>query len=211
MKKWRQTMNAYDETFLNDAQYFLGELFETGVYVLDLDLEDIWMRFLFSNYSLNLGAGDPFVIFGKSGSEAIFEISGKRKELPFIYDRTPEFWLGWALAYYQWERDIPFSFITRQVNISDLLLLYKKYHEIDITHFCDEMDRIIKAHKKETNLKRMRINCGYTQKELALLTSIPLRTIQQYEQGQKNINNAQANYVISLAQALNCSPKELLE
>ena len=75
-------MNAYDETFLNDAQYFLGELFETGVYVLDLDLEDIWMRFLFSNYSLNLGAGDPFVIFGKSGSEAIFEISGKRKELP---------------------------------------------------------------------------------------------------------------------------------
>ena len=58
-------MNAYSEMFLNDAQYFLGELFETGVYVLNLNLEDIWMRFLFSNYSLNLGAGDPFVIFGK--------------------------------------------------------------------------------------------------------------------------------------------------
>ena len=190
MKKWRQTMNAYSEMFLNDAQYFLGELFETGVYVLNLNLEDIWMRFLFSNYSLNLGAGDPFIIFGKSGSEAIFEISGKRKELPFIYDRTPEFWLGWTLAYYQWEKNIPFSFITRQVSISDLLLLYKKYHEIDITHFCDEMDRIIK---------------------LALLTSIPLRTIQQYEQRQKNINKAQANYVISLAQALNCSVRDILE
>ncbi len=211
MKKWRQTMNAYDEAYLNDAQYFLGELFETGVYVLDLDLEDIWMRFLFSNYSVNLGTGDPFVIFGKSGSEAIFEISGKRKELPFIYDRTPEFWLGWALAYYQWEKNIPFSFITRQVSISDLLLLYKKYHEIDIAHFVNEIDRLRSLNKKDTNLKRIRMDRGLSQKELATLTSIPLRTIQQYEQRQKNINKAQANYVISLAQALNCSVRDILE
>ena len=210
MKKWRQTMNAYDEAFLNDAQYFLGELFETGVYVLDLDLEDIWMRFLFSNYSLNLGAGDPFVIYGKSGSEAIFEISGIRKKLPFIYNRTPEFWLGYSLAYYQWYKNIPFSSIANKIDINKLLLHYSIYHEMDIMHFCDLLDDLIKRNKI-SNLQRMRKRCGLSQKELALLTSIPLRTIQQYEQGQKNINNAQANYVISLAQALNCSPKEILE
>ena len=62
-----------------------------------------------------------------------------------------------------------------------------------------------------TNLKRIRINCGLSQKELATITSIPLRTVQQYEQKQNNINKAQANYILSLAQALNCSPKELLE
>lgn len=205
-------MNAYSDLYIEEAQDWLGELFETGVYVLNIELDDLWNHFIFSHYSLSFASGDPFTICGKSGSEVAFEITGKsRIKLPFIYDRTPEYWLGWALAYYQWEKNIPFSFITRQVKISDLLLLYKKYHEIDITHFCDEMDRIIKAHKKETNLKRIRIDCGFTQKELAFLTNIPLRTIQQYEQGQKNINNAQANYVLSLAQVLNCSPKEILE
>ena len=89
--------------------------------------------------------------------------------------------------------------------------MYRKYHEIDITRFCNEMDRLMALAKKETNLKKMRIQCGYSQKELSLITSIPLRTIQQYEQRQKNINKAQANYVILLAQALSCSPKDLLE
>ena len=210
MKKWRQTMNAYNELFLNDAQYFLGELFETGVYVLDLDLQDIWMRFLFSNYSLNLEAGDPFVIYGKSGSEAIFEISGRRKELPFIFDRTPEFWLGYSLAYYQWYKNISFSSIANRIDIHTLLLHYSIYHEMDIMHFCDLLDELIRRNKT-TNLQIMRKHCGLSQKELAALTSIPIRTIQQYEQRQKNINNAQANYVLSLAQALSCSPKDLLE
>ena len=89
--------------------------------------------------------------------------------------------------------------------------MYKKYHEIDIMHFCDEMDRLIKTHRNETNLKRLRKNRGLSQKELADITSIPVRTIQQYEQRQKNINKAQANYIFLLAQALCCSPKDLLE
>ena len=57
----------------------------------------------------------------------------------------------------------------------------------------------------------MRMSRGFSQKELAELTSIPIRTIQQYEQKQKNINNAQTNYVLALSQALSCSPKDILE
>lgn len=205
-------MNAYSDLYIDEAQDWLGELLETAVYVLNIELDDFWNCFIFSHYSLALGSGDPFTICGKSGSEAAFEISGKSKtKLPFIYDRTPEYWLGWALAYYQWEKNIPFSFITRGISINDLLLLYKKYHEIDVTYFCREIDRIIATHKKETNLKRMRTRCKFSQKQLALITNIPLRTIQQYEQGQKNINKAQANYVIALAQALSCSIREILE
>lgn len=40
---------------------------------------------------------------------------------------------------------------------------------------------------------------------------VPLRTIQQYEQKQKNINHARADYVIRLAKALYCRPEDLLE
>ena len=205
-------MNAYSDLYINEAQDWLGEFLETSVCVLNMELKEIWKRFVFSHYSLLFGAGDPFTICGKSGSEAAFELCGKRVDnLPFIYDRTPEYWLGWALAYYQWERNIPFAFITNNVDIEVMLLMYKKYHEMDITHFCEEIDRLMHLHKKEANLKKMRMSRGYSQKELAEITSIPIRTIQQYEQKQKNINNAQANYVLTLAQALSCSPKDILE
>lgn len=205
-------MNAYSDLYINDAQDWLGEYFETSIYVLNIDLKEVWKRFILSQYSLSFGSGDPFTILGKSGSEVAFELCGKRVDsLPFIYDRPPEYWLGWALAYYQWYKNIPFHFIANHIDIETILLMYKKYHEIDIMHFCNEMDRLIKTHRKETNLKRLRKNRGLSQKELADITSIPVRTIQQYEQRQKNINKAQANYIFLLAQALSCSPKDLLE
>ena len=205
-------MTAYSELFFNDAQDWLGEFFETSVYVLNMEIKEVWKRFILSRYSILFGSGDPFTICGKSGSEVAFELCGKRvNELPFIYDRPPEYWLGWALAYYQWEKNIPFIFIAKSVDIETILLMYKKYHEMDVTHFCNEMYRLMRLHKKEANLKRMRMSRGFSQKELAKITSIPIRTIQQYEQKQKNINNAQANYVIALSQALSCSPKDILE
>ena len=52
---------------------------------------------------------------------------------------------------------------------------------------------------------------GYTQAELAGRCDIPLKTIQQYEQRQKNINKAQAEYIIRLSKALCCEPADLLE
>ena len=211
MKKWEQMMNAYSDNYISEAQDWLGEFFETSVYVLHMDLEEVWKRFILSYYSLSFGSGDPFTICGKSGSEVAFLICGKRvNELPFIYDRTPEYWLGWSLAYYQWVKNIPFSFIANRIDINRLLLHYHPYHEMDVSHFVNLVDSISKR-KKETNLKIMRLSRGLSQKELANMTSIPIRTIQQYEQKQKNINNAQANYVLSLAQALSCSPKDILE
>ncbi|MBR5996706.1 MAG: helix-turn-helix transcriptional regulator [Bacilli bacterium] len=205
-------MNAYSESYLAEAQDWLAEFLETSVYVLNKELNEAWMTFILSRYSIRLESGDPFTICGKSGSEVAFIIFGEeRRELPFIYDRPPEYWLGWALAYYQWYRNIPFHFITNHIDIETILLMYKKYHEIDIAHFCDEMDRLISTHKKETSLKRLRMSRGLSQKDLSNITSIPIRTIQQYEQRQKNINKAQANYIFLLAQALSCSPKDLLE
>ena len=46
---------------------------------------------------------------------------------------------------------------------------------------------------------------------LAELSGIPLRTIQQYEQRQKNINKAQIEYLLSLSKTLCCNIEALLE
>ncbi len=43
------------------------------------------------------------------------------------------------------------------------------------------------------------------------MSGVPLRTIQQYEQRQKHINKAQAEYLVMLAKALCCEVDSLLE
>ena len=62
-----------------------------------------------------------------------------------------------------------------------------------------------------TRLKQMRIKNGLSQSELAKASGIPVRTIQQYEQRQKDINKARFEYIISLSAALNCEASMLLE
>lgn len=50
-----------------------------------------------------------------------------------------------------------------------------------------------------------------SQRELSELSGVPLRTIQQYEQQQKNINKAQVEYLVRLSQTLCCEITDLLE
>ena len=82
---------------------------------------------------------------------------------------------------------------------------------MDIRQFVDKMNSLYKEAKPETNLKLLRQNAGLSQRELAEQSGIPLRTIQQYEQRQKNINKAQAEYLAILAKVLCCEINELLE
>ena len=81
---------------------------------------------------------------------------------------------------------------------------------MDITSFCEKIDSLIKANNNVNHLKQLRMRFGYTQNELAILTGIPLRTIQQYEQGQKSLNKAQTDYILALAKALYCHPEDIL-
>ena len=68
----------------------------------------------------------------------------------------------------------------------------------------------VNVHPK-TNLKRIRTNKGYSQKQLAELTGVGLRAIQTYEQRQKDINKAQSGSLFRLAKALGCTMEDLLE
>jgi transcriptional regulator with XRE-family HTH domain len=73
------------------------------------------------------------------------------------------------------------------------------------------MSELYKSKHPETNLKHIRMLAGMTQNELASQSGIPLRTIQQYEQRQKDINKAKAEYLILLSKTLQCSPEALIE
>ena len=75
---------------------------------------------------------------------------------------------------------------------------------------CDAASNKVAGFSTRCSLKRMRMLNGLSQSQLAEASGIPVRTIQQYEQGQKNLSKARAEYIIALARVLNCEPARLL-
>ena len=63
----------------------------------------------------------------------------------------------------------------------------------------------------KTKLKCIRTAKGYSQKQLAELSGVSLRSIQMYEQRNKDINKAQSESLYRLAKVLGCTMESLLE
>lgn len=64
--------------------------------------------------------------------------------------------------------------------------------------------------KLMSNLQNLRKKQNFSQSELAKKSNVNVRMIQYYEQGAKDINNAQAITVYKIAKALNCRVEDLL-
>ena len=207
-------IHAYDKIYLEKARVALGRMLDFAVYDLHMDLHEFWVRFLNSEICRRFETGDSSVLAGMSGIEMAYAVLGEsaqRVKARQTADRSEEYWLGWALAYYQWDTGIAFRDIFDADDILKIKALYSPYHEMDIRHFCDLLNEMYLGRNPVTNLKRYRLIAELSQAQLAEESGVPLRTIQQYEQRQKNINKAQAEYVIRLAKTLYCEPEDLLE
>ena len=68
----------------------------------------------------------------------------------------------------------------------------------------DKMNELYAKKNTTTNLKKLRLAAGMSQSELS-------ETAEVYEQRQKNINKAQTETVLKLADALFCRPIDLME
>ncbi len=207
-------MNAYDRIYLEKARNALGNMLEYAVHDLEHSIGEFWGLFLKSDVSRRFERGDASVIAGKSGIELALTVCGMEKNYPrpsFAEEKSEEYWTGWVLAYYQWNMCVSFSQIDEVVSIEEIRGLYSPYHEMDVRQFCDRLNQICAERLPETNLKRKRLAAGLSQSQLATVTGIPVRTIQQYEQGRKDVNKARAEYVIALSRALYCAPEQLLE
>ena len=89
--------------------------------------------------------------------------------------------------------------------------MYYTLHEADITKFVDIVNERMREYFPETNLKRIRVAYGCTQSELAKKADVSLRSIQMYEQRNKNINKASAETLLSLSKVLGCTMEDLIE
>lgn len=209
-------IRAYDELYLGKARMTLAWMFDYAVNGCRIEIEDFYRMFLMSSYARRFETGNCSVVAGLSGVELAQRViweHDEQRELPkpiFSLDRSPEYWLGFYLSYYQWYNNLKFEQITSKVTIRDILLMYRKYHEMDVMHFVVALDEM-RQERQVARLQEYRKRICLSQRELAEKADVPLRTIQQYEQKQKSINHARVDYVIRLAQALYCRPDDLME
>lgn len=210
---------AYNPLYLEDVMNNLGTMFDCAVHVAHCDLTLFYEMFLSSGVASQIEAGNPRYLSGLSGMELMQLVLDKTsdKTVPVLsyapLDRTPEYWVGWALAYYQWYRARSFSFIkSNGLNINTLLSLYPTLHEADLSKFVQTADAIIEQglqHRKNP-LKAIRKQSRLTQKQLADLSGVSLRMIQAYEQGDQDITKAEVRSVLALARVLGCRPEAIL-
>ena len=210
-------IHAYQEIYLSKAQAILGEAFDYAINVCSIPGNDFIKLFLASSVSRRLENGDPAVLLGKSGIEIaldiVFETTNREmnEEPKERLSRSEEYWLGWALAYYQWWSSRKYGEIFEALSFDDLKMMYPALHEAPVTKFADIADQRIRECFPDTNLKRMRTAIGITQAELAKRSGVSLRSIQMYEQRNKDINKASLESVCRLAKVLGCTAEDLIE
>ena len=209
--------HAYQEIYLNKAQAVLGDAFDYAINTCGIAGESFVKLFLASTVSRRMENGEPAYLAGKSGIEIVVEIvaetMGKELNRDTVehFGRSREYWIGWAVAYYQWHSGRKYSEIFKAITFVDMQQLYYTLHEADVTKFVDVADERIKLIFSETNLKRIRTAYGLTQGELAEKSGVGKRSIQMYEQRNKDINKASVETVYRLARALGCSIEDLIE
>lgn len=210
-------MYAYSELYLNDAKQNLAVFFDYMVCTCGLDGDFCTRLFVQSGYADKFERGNPAIIAGMSGIELarrVLEYAYPHKQFPpsvFSPERSAEYWVGWALAEYQWITCKRFKSIFSRISFPEIRAMYRVYHEMDIIHFIEDMDTRYREVEKEPQLKVIRESHGLSQRELAELSGVKLRSIQMYEQKVNNIDKAQAGTVYKLSRVLGCTVEDLLE
>ena len=209
--------HAYQEIYRSKAQSTLGDAFDYAVNVCGVNGSTFTKLFCASTVSVRMENGEPAYIAGKSGIEIVLEVVSETMGKSLSVEphehmgRSREYWIGWAAAYYQWYSGRKYSEIFKVIPFEDMQQMYYTLHEADITKFVETTDKLMKEHFTETNLKRIRTAYGLTQAELAKRSGVSLRSIQMYEQRNKDINKASVETVYSLAKVLGCTIEDLIE
>ena len=210
-------IHAYQECYLNSAKRNVGIAFDYAINVCKISGADFVNMFLISNISKRIENGEPLYLKGKSGIEIAKEIieqsTGKEIEYKEIinYEKSKEYWIGYAITYYQWYSNKKFRLIFNAISYYDLEKMYFTLHEADISKLVEILNDIFKKKYPDTNLKRIRMEAKLTQTELAKRSGVSLRSIQMYEQKNKDINKANATSLYMLSKVLNCNIEDLIE
>lgn len=201
-------IHAYNEHYLATTQEKLATMFELAVLKENMDINDFASRFLISPVCHAFETADPILVLGKSANELVGIVLNKEPQSIEVNSyASPEYWVGYVLAYAQWYLNKPFSVLMKALPCDKLINNYFPYHEMDISQSINLFVSRLPLH---CPLKVLRTNKKLSQSELSLLSGVPLRTIKSYEQGSVDISKAQAETLYALAKVLDCTIEDLI-
>ena len=194
--------HAYSQLYLDKSSRALGNMLHDAVIEFGMDGTDFLNRFIQSDIAEQFENGNPKYIAGKSGAELFLEVIEKttgdnyieKMKLIETYDRSDVYWVGWMLAHYQWYSGRTFKSTLHEADIQ------KSYEVLD-AHFLNT----------ESKLKTMRKRCGLTQDALAKAADVSVNTMRAYERKSKDLNKAQFDIIMRLANVLKCEVSDLFD
>lgn len=210
-------IHAYEDSYLPDAQASLSDYFDYVINGCGIDPDLAGALFAQSEWGKQFERGNPSVVSGMSGTElaqAVLAGAFLVADYPSLQPdegRSPEFWIGWVLAAFQWRFACSFREVFSRVPLTELLAWYPLYHEMGQDQFDEALKETLRERHGETNLKRIREARGLSQSALAARAQVGLRSIQMYEQRVNDIGKAQGRTLYRLALVLGCSIEDLLE
>ena len=201
-------IHAYNDDFLPIIQGKLASMFEIAVLKRTIPIDIFADMFRDSRVCRAFESADPVLVLGKSAIELLSIVLGDAPcETETDSYASPEYWVGYTLAYMQWYFNKPYRELISAFPCGELLAHYFPYHEMDIRQ---SVDLFLSKLHFVCALKRLRLTKNLSQRDLALLSGVPIRNIKAYEQGKVDISKAQAETLYALSKALNCSMEDLL-
>lgn len=224
-------MGAYNRSYLENVKSNLGAMLDCGINTLEFGPRDFYNMFLDSDMSDKINRGDAYSICTLGGVElAEYVVCFAMNNSKYIHVKkasdpafnqhlndaiinvnSKEYWAGTVIAEYAWEKNMSYQELDGYISVEEVIGLYKDFVNADSLVINIRLDEMLNAKKKVAKLKLRREMLGLSQSELAEQSGIPLRTLQQYEQRRKNINNAKAVYLVDLASVLRCEVRDLIE
>ena len=138
-------IRAYAEDYVTGAQRVLGDAVDFAVMSLGLEPDVFGKAFAVSDASRQFGSGNPRYVAGMNGCELARKVL-EETHTPFqdtadvmFVDKGPEYWAGWALAFYQWYSGYDFMDILAAVPLALIIAMYPTYHETHIMQFVDRV------------------------------------------------------------------------
>jgi len=129
--------------YLDSAQDILGHALDWVVNTCGEDIDKFCSLFSQSRISTLFEREYPRYVAGCNGAELVNfvmeDLDLPKYDFPYEFytEKSPEYWTGWALAYFQWRQNIPFKVILQKIPASKILSLYPLGHEQDIRNVAD--------------------------------------------------------------------------
>lgn len=205
--------NAYSEMYLEDAMRTLGEAVDFALCDQGLTPAELTANLSNAFEMKQFERGTPRVVCGMAGDELARDIIAHAGLTPvecretYPFDRSPQYWAGWVLAYAQWMSSLGFNELLKVAPLDWIIGSYHPLHEASEDKFAQIVND---AQADKKGLKAARKAAGLTQKQLAVQSEVKLRAIQLYEQNQLDLRRASVSSALTLANALNCAIEDLV-